>query len=395
MTERKGFPLLARLISGHICLHASMAGMRLAAPLFALSEGYSAAAVGLLLALFSLAQVFLAIPMGRYADRHGLKRPIGWGVIFACVGAAFAGVYPHFITLCLAAVSLGGSSGISSIALQRYVGRSATDSTQLKQAFSWLSVGPAISNFLGPVIAGVLIDYAGIPFGGSAGDANGFRIAFLMTAVLPLGTWLFVRRVAELPPMVATQGSTTGNLWRLLQNAPMRRLLVVNWLLSSCWDVHTFVVPILGHERGFSASVIGTILGGFAVAAVCVRLVMPMLASHLREGVVVASAMISTAVLFALYPWMQSPWGMGLCSILLGLALGSVQPMIMSTLHQITPHALHGQAIALRLVTINLSSVLMPILFGTAGALIGVSAVFWTAGALVGLGARSALRLNH
>ena len=57
---------LARLIAGQVFLHACMAGMRLAAPLLALREGYSAAAVGVLLALFALTQVFLALPAGRY-----------------------------------------------------------------------------------------------------------------------------------------------------------------------------------------------------------------------------------------------------------------------------------------------------------------------------------------
>ena len=60
---------LARLISAHVCLHACMAGMRLAAPLLALRLGYSPLAVGMLLALFSLAQVFWrclrgALPIG-------------------------------------------------------------------------------------------------------------------------------------------------------------------------------------------------------------------------------------------------------------------------------------------------------------------------------------------
>ena len=45
---------LARLISAQVCLHACMAGMRLAAPLLALRLGYSPLAVGVLLALFSL-----------------------------------------------------------------------------------------------------------------------------------------------------------------------------------------------------------------------------------------------------------------------------------------------------------------------------------------------------
>ena len=84
----------------------------------------------------------------------------------------------------------------------------------------------------------------------------------------------------------------------------MRRLMLVNWLLSSCWDVHTFVVPVLGHERGFSASVIGAILGSFALAATAVRVALPLLAAHLHEWVVVTTAMLATGLLFAIYPFM-------------------------------------------------------------------------------------------
>jgi dipeptide/tripeptide permease len=68
--------------------------------------------------------------------------------------------------------------------------------------------------------------------------------------------------------------------------------------------------------------------------------------------------------------------------------------MIMSTLHQITPEARHGEALGLRLMSINASSVLMPLLFGTAGAVVGVSVVFWTVGLAVGAGSRAAWRLR-
>jgi MFS family permease len=71
---------LLRLILAQVCLHAAMTGTRLAAPLLALREGYSAAAVGVMLALFAVTQVFLALPAGRYADRHGLKRPLAMAV---------------------------------------------------------------------------------------------------------------------------------------------------------------------------------------------------------------------------------------------------------------------------------------------------------------------------
>ena len=383
-------PELARLIVAQICLHACMAGTRLAAPLLALREGYSPVAVGVLLALFALAPVFLALPAGRFADRHGLKRPISYSVFVACTGAGLAVAFPVFPVLCLAALMTGGATGAAVISLQRHVGRAASGTLQLRQVFSWLAIGPAVSNFIGPFTAGLLIDHAGP----TPGSLWGYRAAFLLMAVLPLASWFLVQRTRELPPVIAADGGMKPKAWDLLREPMFRRLMLVNWFLSSCWDVHTFVVPVLGFERGISASVIGSILGAFALAAAAIRLIMPMLAAYLREWKVLAFAMLSTAVLFGVYPLVRSALAMGVCSVLLGFALGMVQPMIMSMLHQMTPEARHGEALGLRLMAINASSVMMPMLFGSAGALVGIAAVFWVTGAMVGLGSRLAWLLK-
>lgn len=375
-------PELARLIAGQMFLHAGMAGMRMAAPLLALREGYSPAAVGVMLALFALTQVFLALPAGRYADRHGLKRPVAWSVGAAVLGTGAAVAWPVFPVLCFAALLTGGATGAAVIALQRHVGRAAATPTQLKQVFSWLSIGPAFSNFLGPFAAGLMIDHAG------------FRWAFFLMAVLPIATWLFIRGAQEAQRPAGSAQPARGRAWELLQAPRFRRLLVVNWLLSSAWDVHTFVVPILGHELGLSASVIGTILGAFAIAAVAIRVVLPMLASRIREWAMVTGAMVATALIYAVYPLMGTALTMGICSVVLGVALGTVQPMIMSMLHQITPHERHGEAVGLRLMVINASSVAMPMLFGAAGAVIGIAGVFWTVAAAVAGGSRLAWRLK-
>ncbi|CAN5583130.1 N/A [soil metagenome] len=381
---------LFRLIASQVCLHACMAGTRMAAPLLALKEGYSEAAVGVLLALFALTQVFLSLPAGRFADRHGLRLPVTLAVVAATTGAGLAVAFPIFPMLCLAALLSGGATGAASIALQRHVGRSAESTTQLKKVFSLLAIGPAISNFLGPFCAGLLIDYAGaVP-----GDLTGYRAAFLLMAVLPLASWFWVRHTRELPPIEVPAGGRRTKAWDLLAEPMFRRLMLVNWMVSSCWDVHTFVVPVLGHERGLSASVIGTILGAFAIAAAAIRVVMPVVADRLRESVVLSGAMAITAIAFALYPFMHAAVAMGACSVLLGFALGSVQPMIMSMLHQITPEHRHGEALGLRLMFINMSSVAMPMLFGAAGALVGVGGVFWVVGAVVGMGTKLAYGLK-
>ncbi len=373
---------LARLIVVQICIHACMAGIRMAAPLLALRQGYSAVAVGVLLALFSLTQVFLSIPAGRFADRHGLKRPVRISICCTVFGAVLAAVWPTYPVLCFAALLTGGSTGAALISLQRHVGCMTTDPTQLKKVFSWLAIGPSVSNFLGPFTAGLMIDHAG------------FRAAFALMAVLPVISWLLTRRTRELAPTKPPADARRQRSWELLKEPQMRRLLLINWLLSSCWDVHTFVLPVLGHERGLSASVIGSILGAFAIAATLIRTVMPLVAARIREWAVIAGAMTATALLFAVYPLLHAPLAMGLCSVLLGFALGSVQPMILSTLHQITPTHRHGEALGLRMMTINGSSVIMPTLFGTLGTLIGISGVFWIVGSAVGIGSHTAWRLR-
>lgn len=373
---------LARLIAAQISLHACMTGFRLAAPLMALREGYSPVAVGVLLALFALAPVFMALPAGRYADRRGLRKPVAISVGVATAGAALAVAFPFFLVLCLTALTCGAATGLAMIALQRHVGRLANGATELRQVFSWMSIGPSISNFLGPFLAGVMI------------DSFGFRAAFLLLALFPSMAWFWVRHTVEHEPVAPELRQASGSSWNLLKDKGFRKLMAINWMLSSCWDVHTFLVPVLGHERGLSATVIGAILGAFALAATAIRVLMPWLASHLRESVVIGAAMAATAVLFAIYPLVHAAWAMGALSVLLGFALGSVQPMIMSSLHQMTPHHRHGEALGLRAMAINGSSVVMPLLFGSAGALVGVGAVFWLVGGVVGMGSPLAWTLR-
>jgi dipeptide/tripeptide permease len=68
--------------------------------------------------------------------------------------------------------------------------------------------------------------------------------------------------------------------------------------------------------------------------------------------------------------------------------------MVMSTMHQITPQQRQGEALGLRLMTINASSVVMPMMFGALGASVGVSGVFWLVSFSVATASRLALQLK-
>jgi MFS family permease len=380
-----GRPLLA-LIGGQIALHSCMAGIRMAAPLAALREGHAAWAVGVLLGLFAAAPIVLALAAGRLADKHGYHVPMRVAIALTVAGGVSAVVSTflpqgQFVALCVAALLAGAGANFGLIAIQRSAGRMAHDPTELKRIFSWLGLAPALANVVGPVLAGTLI------------DAGGFRLAFVALAALPLASLVWARFVPVEPRADVATTTRRPNSWDLLKEPGFTRLLLVNWLLSSSWDVHSFLVPVLGHERGFSASAIGLVLGVFAASVALVRLAIPLLAHRMREAQVLSAAMLGTGVLFAIYPLVHAAWAMALCAVFLGLSLGSVQPMIMATLHRLTPHDRHGEAIALRSMTINSSSAVMPLLFGLVGAALGASALFWAMGAAVAAGSVLARRV--
>ena len=378
---------LFALIGGQIALHSCMAGVRMAAPLQALNQGHAAWSVGVLLGLFAAAPIALAMSAGRLADRHGYHRPIRVAVALEVAGGLCALLSSvlgagSFIALCVAAMLTGAGANFGLIAIQRAAGRMAHDATELKRVFSWLGLAPALSNVVGPVLAGTLI------------DLGGFRLAFAVLALLPLASLVWARMVPSEARDAQAPRPPKRNSWKLLEAPGFGRLLLVNWLLSSSWDVHSFLVPILGHERGFSASAIGLVLGTFATAVTLVRLAIPVLAHRLRESQVLMGSMLACSLVFAVYPLARTAWLMAACAVVLGLALGAVQPMIMTTLHQITPPDRHGEAIALRSMAINFSSAVMPLAFGLAGATLGASVLFWLMGTAVAAGSIVARRVG-
>ena len=382
--------VLPALIAAQVAMHAAMAGQRMAAPLQALSTGYAAWAVGVLLALFAALPVAIALAAGRLADRHGYHRPIRLAAGLTMAGAATAlaacALPPpwQFAGLCLGAAAAGAGTNIGLIAVQRTAGLLAMNPTERLRVFSWLGMAPALANVVGPVAAGFMI------------DAAGFAAAYGLLLLLPLVSLAAARRVpAQTGRRHDAPPAARRSSWDLLAAPGMRRLLFVNWLMSASWDVHSFAVPVLGHARGFAASTIGLVLGSFTAAVTLVRFAIPLVAHRLDEIDSLRAAMLMTAAVFAIYPFAQTAPAMVGCALLLGLALGSVQPMLMSTLHHLTPAERHGEAIAFRSMAINASSSVMPLVFGALGAALGPGVLFWAMAAMVGGGSTAPPGLRH
>lgn len=380
---RRAFPAV---IAALVCVHASMAATRVAASLVLLQQGYGEWTVGLLLSLFAVAPIALSLWAGHQADRHGLHRTLAIGVAMGSAGACVAVATHHPVALGIAALASGGAIAVAAVGIQREAGRMARGSHDLKRVFSWVALGPALSNAVAPVTVGLLIDHAG------------YRVAFAFAAVLPLAAWALAQRV---PRQTPTPDAATGpaapprRAFELLRLPAFRLLLLCNLAMAACWDAHSFVVPVLGHARGLSASSIGIVLGAFAVAATVVRLVILRYADRLDEGRSLRAAMVLAALTSAVYGWLPAPLGMVAGSAVLGLALGSVQPIVLASLHQVTPPDRHGQALGLRMLVTNGATVGMPLGFGLLAGVAGAAAPLWLMAAVVALALRPAQRIGR
>ncbi|MBL0144112.1 MAG: MFS transporter [Betaproteobacteria bacterium] len=368
-TLRHAFPWVVATL---IAVHACMALTRMAASLWVLNEGYGEWTVGVLLSLFAVAPIVLSLWAGGLADSHGFHRPVALGVGMAFAGAVVALASQTLLAIGFSCLMTGGAVSIAAVAIQREAGIMANSPDELRRVFSWVALGPAMSNAIAPVIGGVLI------------DGFGFRWAFAFAVLLPVLSWMLARRVPRHAPKPRNAGTPSRPAWHLLRHVSLRNLLLVNVVLSACWDAHTFVVPVVGHAKGLSASSIGLVLAAFAVAATLVRLAIVRFARQLDELKALRAAMGLAATTLFIYAWLPGTPGMMLGSALLGLALGSVQPMIMSTLHQVTPRDRHGQALGLRMLVINGATIAMPVGFGLLASATAIAAPMWLmAGLLV------------
>ena len=367
---RSAFLMVVATLVG---LHACMAATRVAASLAVLKQGHPDWVVGVLLSLYAVAPIVLSLWAGRLADRFGFHRPVRWAVGMALVGASLPVFTQHLAALALSGLLTGGAVSVAAVAIQREAGLMARDASDLKRVFSWVALGPALSNSLAPVIAGLLIDQVG------------FRAAFAFGALLPLLAVAAASRVPRQPalPAGAVHQAAPGHAFELLRLPVLRNLLLVNVAMAAAWDAHSFTVPVVGHARELSASAIGLVLGSFAIAATVVRLAILAWADRIDERRALLAALTLASSVLLVYAWLPGAAGMMLGSALLGVALGSVQPMILSTLHQAAPPDRQGQALALRMVFTNVATIAMPAGFGLLALVGGSAAPMWLMAALL------------
>jgi MFS family permease len=366
---RRDSRTLTLLVLLGIANHSVLNGSRVIVSLDALSRGASAFTVGVLMALFALLPMLLAVAAGRLSDRVGTRRPMLIGSALTGIGAVVPVAIPGLPPLFVSATLLGVGFMVFQIAAQNATGELGGPSARSRN-FTLLALGYSVSGFIGPLVAGFAIDHFG------------FRAAFALFALVPLVPLAVLARGRFAFPgrHVPAGASHHGGVRALLRHRTLRRVFAINALLSLGWDLHSIFMPIYGAKIGLSASEIGIVLSSFAAATFAVRFSMPAISRRMNEQQVLTAALLLAGGVYLVFPFSTSVPGLLALSFVLGLGLGSGQPMVMSLLHTHAPPGRMGEAAGIRMSLVQSMAVAVPLVCGALGASIGIAPVFWSVG---------------
>jgi MFS family permease len=363
-------PLVAINLFGHIAL----SGGRVTSALYTLQAGHSESLVGVLIGLYGLLPMLLSIKVGRWVDRVGPYVPMRAGIIAVAMAIALPAILPHVATLFVTAAVCGLGFMMVSLSAQHSVGNLYQEPPVNRVAnFGWLALGHSTSGVLGPIIAGVTIDFVG------------YRTAFVLLALSTgIALSLVIAHKSELSALHTAKPHTEHHDVRTLLGDPkMRRIYTLAILLAISWDLFIFFMPILGHRQHLSASTIGATLAAFAAGTFSIRLFMARLAGLFTEWQILRAAVIVIIIVYLALPLTKAVPLFFILAFTLGTAVGCSQPNTLSLLHAAAPPGRGAEAVGLRATLGNTSMVFVPFLFGATAASVGLTPLFWGVAALV------------
>jgi len=359
--------------------HTAYVGSRVAVSLYAIHLHATPLTVGTLMSLYGLLPMLLSVSAGRLSDRVKPRVPLLVGSVLVVVGTLLPFLAPGLAPLHVAATLIGLGFMLFQVTVQNSIGFIGAPERRPAN-FSLFALGFSVSAFLGPLFAGLAIDWIGYAF------------TFIFLALLPVATIIALAANKLVLPAPPSHGKRDEKrrVVDLFAHSDVRRVLIITALQATSWELFTFMMPVYGTGIGLSPSVIGVIMGAFAVATFLIRLALPYLARRVTAWRLLNLALLLTGLCYVLFPLVTHVALLMALAFVLGIGLGSAQPMVMALLHDAAPEGRTGEAVGVRQMVITTGQTVMPLLFGALGSALGVRIVFWTVALAVIVGSRAA-----
>lgn len=351
----------------------ALTGSRLGLTLGALHLGAAPFTVGAMQATFAFLPLFLAVPAGRWIDRIGTRRPILASTALYVVAPLAPAISPTLAAHYFSAVLFGIAFLGYALATGNLVGRMG-DASGRAARFSWMMIGTALGNALGPVTVGLVIDGVG-------------HAAALLALVLPpaaVFVWTLRSRVLDLAGMPVDKLSARGGIAGLLADRELLATIVASTVFSVAWDTFTLTAPLYGSEIGLSASVIGLVMGLFPGSMLGIRLFLPWISRRVAEWRVLAAGLGACAIGYVLFPFANGAAALIGIAVMLGIGLGVGFPIVLSLSFAASPQGRQAEVLGVRTAATQGCHVAVPVAVGAASGAFGLAAVFWVLALFLG-----------
>lgn len=360
--------------------HVSFKGSKVLITLYAIELGASPVTNGVLFAVYGVFPALLAVYAGTVSDRLGFRVPMLVGSAGLALGLVLPFFAPGLATLFVSAGTVGLFYIFFTVAVQHLVGAFGKAHERTRY-FSIYSLAIGVTTLLGPTSTGFAIDLVG------------HRNTYLLLAMLPaLPVAVLLVYPALLPPVTHHPEARRRRMTDLMGDTPLRRALVTSGIIETGLELFNFYMPIYGHSIGLSASLIGVLMGAFAVALLVVRTVMPALVRRLGEESVLSYSLLFAAGSCLLFPFTASFPLLLVISFVCGLGLGCCSPMSLILVYNRSPAGRSGEAMGLRQTVNKATEIAIPVLLGSISTAFGILPVFWGTAAMLTGGAVLARR---
>jgi MFS family permease len=365
-----------------------------ALPWLVLSDGGSAASLGIVLACYGIPRALLTLAGGSLADRFGPRLVMlasdagrcGLTAVFAVLAAehvsSLAAVAP-------VAAALGACSALfmpaSMAIMPTLIGES-----RLTSANALYTTVVQVGSMLGPVLGGVLVAATG-PTPAFALDAGSFLLSAASVALIRgIGGRPTAAAETDAAAVAALSGAsaepTSESLWGLLRRSPILQIILVvsvtaNFAITGTTEV---ALPALAHAR-FGADGYGAVLACFAVTSIAGALLVARVGDRYRPALVIAASFLVAAAGIAAAPFLGGLPGVAAGMAVFGLAIGVDQVVSVTLIQRWAPPAMLGRVWGLLILATTAAFPLATFAAGLLTGHLGPTPVFPIAGALLAL----------
>jgi MFS transporter, DHA1 family, multidrug resistance protein len=337
-------------------------------PLFARDLGAGEAAVGMLVASFSVASFCFDIAGGRISDRVGARRAATGGAFLVGLAGVLAAFAPGFAVLLLSRLLAGIGSAFYVTTAMNVIARTTAPER----------MGRSMSIYQGAILSSMAI---GPAIGGLLAELVGFRLPFalygLCAFLCVIAAWRTLP--ARLPHPAKRAGGGDAFAAVLRDGAFITALAVAFAVFIMRAGVTSTTVPLYANEDlGLSQALVGLALTVSAIANLVWLPSAGRLADQRPRRVATMLGLVLALAGLALLASGSGPIGLYVAMLLTGSSTAFAGGTPAAIISDVAPPAQSGTALGMYRMAVDGASIVAPISAGIIAATAGYRAVFLT-----------------